>query len=119
MMEREKHLNHLEQIFFRELHNSSLDSIRNGSDFHIPGNMSISFRKAEGEMLLHRLDLMGICVSTGSACNSKDVELSHVLHAIGVPEEYAKGTIRISLGYENTEEEVKKIAASIKKILMK
>lgn len=77
----------------------------------------MSFRGAEGEMLLHRLDLMGLCVSTGSACDSKNTQISHVLSAIHVPQEYAVGTIRISLGYENTKEEVEYIANSICKIL--
>lgn len=68
-------------------------------------------------MLLHRLDLMGLCVSTGSACDSKNTQISHVLSAIHVLQEYAVGTIRISLGYENTKEEVEYIANSICKIL--
>lgn len=67
--------------------------------------------------MLHRLDLMGICVSTGSACDSKNTKISHVLEAISVPQEYVVGTIRISLGAENTEEEVKYIAKAICKIL--
>ena len=66
---------------------------------------------------MHRLDLMGIYVSTGSACNSEVTELSHVIKAIRVPPEYAHGTIRISLGYENTVEEVKTIAKAIKRII--
>ena len=85
----------------------------------IPGNMSLSFRGSEGEMLLHRLDLMGISVSTGSACDSKNTQLSHVLKAIHTPSEYANGTIRISLGYENTDEEISYIAASLIKILQR
>lgn len=110
-------LNILEDMLIRKLQAYDLDFIRNGSDYKIPGNISISFRCAEGEMLLHRLDLMGICVSTGSACDSKNTQISHVLKAIHVPQEYAMGTIRISLGNENTEEDVKYIADSICKIL--
>ncbi|MGN1165565.1 MAG: cysteine desulfurase family protein [Lachnospiraceae bacterium] len=111
------HLKKLEDIFIGELQVFELDFKRNGSDYKIPGNISLSFRDAEGEMLLHRLDLMGICVSTGSACDSKNTQISHVLEAIRVPQEYAVGTIRISLGPENTEEEVRYIAKSIYKIL--
>ena len=77
----------------------------------------MSFKGADGEALLHRLDLMGISVSTGSACNSKSTELSHVLNAIDMPDEYAFGTIRVSLGYENTEEDVVEIAKAIEKTL--
>lgn len=65
----------------------------------------------------HIMDLMGISISTGSACNSVNTEISHVLQAIRLNEDYAKGTIRISLGKYNTEEEVNIIAASLIKIL--
>jgi cysteine desulfurase len=89
---------------------------RNGSENRIPGNISLSFKGYEGEMLLHRFDLMGICISTGSACDSINTKNSHVIQAIGVPEEYAKGTIRISLGKSNTEKDVDEILEAIRKI---
>lgn len=108
----EKMENQLLDIF---LH-SKLDFRRNGSIDHIPGNISLSFRGLEGEMLLHRLDLMGICVSTGSACDSKMTQISHVLQAIKIPTEYAEGTIRISLGKENTYEDINRIGKAIIKI---
>lgn len=111
------HLRRLEHKLISSLQDAGLDFIRNGSNDRIPGNISLSFRGFEGEMLLHRLDLMGISVSTGSACDSKSTQLSHVLKAIHIPEEYAKGTIRISLGYENTKEEISHIAASLINIL--
>lgn len=107
----------LERKLLTSLQIAGLDFIRNGSSDRIPGNMSLSFRGSEGEMLLHRLDLMGISVSTGSACDSKNTQLSHVLRAIHTPSEYANGTIRISLGYENTEEEISYIAESLIRIL--
>lgn len=84
---------------------------------HIPGSLSLSFKGFEGEMLLHRLDLMGIMVSAGSACDSKYTRISHVLLAISVDEAYALGTIRISLGKDNTREEAEKIARVLIKIL--
>ncbi len=118
MQEHMNHLMKLEKQLLMRLQECQLDFIRNGgTGEHIPGNLSLSFRGMEGEVLLHRLDLMGICVSTGSACNSEATELSHVLSAIGVPREYAYGTIRVSLGYENTEEEVDAIAAALNKIV--
>ncbi len=107
----------LERKLLTSLQIAGLDFIRNGSCDRIPGNMSLSFRGSEGEMLLHRLDLMGIAVSTGSACDSESTQLSHVLKAIHAPSKYANGTIRISLGYENTEEEINYIAESLIKIL--
>jgi cysteine desulfurase len=68
-------------------------------------------------MLLHRLDLKGICVSTGSACDSKNTQISHVLKAMNVPVEFAEGTIRISLSKDNSLEEVEAIANALVSIL--
>ena len=115
--EHRNHVLHLENVLLGELRQSDIDFIRNGSENHVPGNISLSFKNCEGEMILHRLDLKGICVSTGSACNSKETEISHVLEAMHVPYEYVRGTIRISLGKDNTEEEVRAIAAALKGIL--
>lgn len=111
------HLNELESSFINHLKSANLDFVKNGYSKKVPGNISVSFAGAEGEMLMHRLDLMGISVSTGSACDSVNTRISHVLEAINVPHKYAKGTIRISLGYENTEEEVAYIASCLAKIL--
>ena len=119
ILPRTTHIKKLEEVLLGRLAQYKLDYRMNGGTDHIPGNLSISFKNADGEALLHRLDLMGICVSTGSACNSESTELSHVLKAIRLPLEYAYGTIRISLGYENTAEEVAIIADSIYKTLMK
>ena len=105
----------LEHLLLSEL--SELDYIRNGAENHVPGNISLSFRDRDGEALLHRLDLAGICVSTGSACDSVSMQISHVLKAIGLEECYAKGTIRISLGKDNTEEEILLMASALKKII--
>ena len=117
MRERAEHLHKLEWLLLQKLTENKLDFRYNGGKSHLPGLLSLSFKGADGEALLHRLDLMGISVSTGSACNSKSTELSHVLRAIDVPEEYAFGTIRVSFGYENTEEDVERIAAALKKII--
>ena len=119
MEEHRGHLRQLENIIIRNLDAAGVDYVRNGADARIPGNISLSFKKFDGEMILHRLDLRGICVSTGSACNSKDTEISHVLQAIHLPEEYARGTIRISLGKGNTVEEAKTIAEEILTIVKK
>ena len=112
-----KHLKQLEQELLREITNCQIDYIRNGEN-HLPGNLSLSFKGANGEALLHRLDLMGIIVSTGSACDSVNNQVSHVLRAISLDDEYAEGTIRISLSNSNTIEEVQKIAKAICKILL-
>ena len=63
------------------------------------------------------LKVKKICISTGSACDSVNTQVSHVIKAIGVPEKYAKGTIRISFGKNNSEEEVLTIADTLIKIL--
>ena len=105
-----KKLLSFEQVFLDLLNSVGIDFIRNGSENHIPGNVSVSFKGQSGEMLLHRLDLIGICVSTGSACDSKETQISHVLRAIGLDESYAKGTIRVSFGKDNTVEDAEKIA---------
>ena len=107
----------LESLLVNELNVGDLDYIRNGSTNHIPGNISLSFRDCDGETLLHRMDLKGICISTGSACDSVNTQISHVLKAINLKENYAKGTIRISLGKNNTLDEVRIIADSIIRIL--
>ena len=112
-----KRLLSLEQVFLDRLNSAGIDIIRNGSENHIPGNVSVSFKGQSGEMLLHRLDLMGICVSTGSACDSKETQISHVLRAIGLDESYAKGTIRVSFGKDNTVEDAEKIARSLISII--
>jgi cysteine desulfurase len=70
---------------------------------------NLSIEAVEGEGLIIGLDMQGICVSSGSACASGQTEPSHVLKAIGVPIELAKGSIRFSLGRENTEEEIEKV----------
>lgn len=108
----------LETEFLNLLSKTGIDFKRNGAGEHVPGNLSLSFRGKDGEMILHRLDLMGVIVSTGAACDSKETKVSHVLEAMKVPKEYALGTIRISLSKNNTREEVKFIVEAIKKILV-
>lgn len=99
----------LEEIILNGLDNANIDYIKNGSEQKLPGNLSLSFKAIEGEMLLHRLDICGICVSTGSACDSRSTQLSHVIKSMAIEEAYAHGTIRISLSANNTTEEAEKI----------
>lgn len=72
----------------------------------MPGNVNFSFRYIEGESLLLNLDIKGIAASSGSACTSGSLDPSHVLLAMGLTHEIAHGSLRLSLGRENTEEEV-------------
>ena len=112
-------LNRLEKDFVEVLNLAGIDYIRNGANNHAPGNISISIRNADGEMLLHRLDLMGICISTGSACDSVNTQVSHVIKAIDVPDDYAEGTIRVSFGAMNDEKDAIEVAKGIVSILKK
>lgn len=82
----------LEEILLAGLSSAGIDYRINGSSNRVPGNVNISIKGVDGEMLLHRLDLKGICISTGSACDSVNTRVSHVVEAIGVPDEYANGT---------------------------
>lgn len=112
-----KRLRKMEEVFICALIDRKVDYIRNGAKDHLPGNINISIKDADGEMLLHRLDLKGICISTGSACDSVNTQVSHVIKAIKVPEGYAKGTIRITFGADNTEEDAVEIAKTLIEIL--
>ncbi|MGL6169842.1 MAG: cysteine desulfurase family protein [Fusobacteriaceae bacterium] len=72
----------------------------------LPGTSSVTFKYLEGESILLSLNYKGIAVSSGSACSSDDLQASHVLLAMGVPVEFAHGTIRFSIGKDNTKEEI-------------
>ena len=72
----------------------------------LPGNCNISFEFIEGESMLLLLDVKGVYASSGSACTSGSLDPSHVLLSIGLPHEKAHGSLRLTLGYYNTEEEV-------------
>lgn len=90
-------------------------SILNGAKTNrLPGNVNICFEGVEGESLSLLLDSKGICVSSGSACTSGSLDPSHVLTAIGRPDELARGAIRLSLSADNTFEEVEYIIAAVK-----
>jgi len=75
----------------------------------LPNNVNVSVDFVEGESLLLNLDLEGICVSTGSACSSASPEPSHVLLALGLPAEQAHGSLRFTLGRENTEADIERV----------
>lgn len=72
----------------------------------LPGNVNFSFEFIEGESLLLSLDMVGIAASSGSACTSGSLDPSHVLLSIGLPHEIAHGSLRLSLGDFNTEDEI-------------
>ena len=85
-----------------------LDGVRlNGHPARrLPNNVNLSFDRVEGEPILLGLDLAGISASSGSACSSASLEPSHVLTALGLTAEQAQGSLRLTLGNDNTEEDV-------------
>ena len=90
----------------------------NGSpDHRAPGLVSFCFEGIEGESLLLRLDLAGICASSGSACTSGSLYPSHVLLALGMPHEIAHGSLRLSLSEYNTMEEVDYILQQVPEVV--
>lgn len=112
-----KRLGELRSLLIDKLRELGIGFLVNGGNDAYPGTISLSFENSDGERILHRLDLQGIYVSTGSACDSVNSQLSHVIRAINVPREYAKGTIRISFGRYNTHDDVDAIVAALVKIL--
>ena len=85
----------------------------------LPGNVNVSIQFVEGESLLIMLDRKGVCASSGSACTSGSLDPSHVLLAIGLPHEIAHGSLRFSLGEDNTKEQVDFVVDSLKEIVQR
>lgn len=93
-------------------------SVLNGDSVHrLPSNVHFCFEGIEGESLLLLLDQKGICASSGSACTSGSLDPSHVLLAIGRPHEIAHGSLRLSLGAENTMAEVEYMLEAISEVV--
>ena len=83
----------------------------------LPNNANFSFQFVEGESLLIKLDMKGICASSGSACTSGSLDPSHVLRAIGLPHEIAHGSLRLTLGEETTKEDNGYVIDTLKEIV--
>ncbi len=106
----------LENEILDKIPNSRLNGTSDPAK-RLPNTSSISFENTNGEMILHRLDQAGICVSTGSACNAADHTASPVLAAMNVPYSWAMGSIRFSLGRFNTVEEVQTVLSVLPEIV--
>lgn len=117
MEQNQKHITLTESILLAKLNDADISFRCNGGERKLPGFLNLSFPGKDGEAILHRMDLMGVSISTGSACNGKSTEISHVLRAIHLDEKLAKGTIRISLGKNNTGSDAEKIADALIKIV--
>ena len=83
----------------------------------LPNNANFSFRFIEGESMLIKLDLKGICASSGSACTSGSLDPSHVLLAIGLPHEIAHGSLRMTMGSDTTKEDLDYTVDCLKEIV--
>ena len=105
--EENKRVGALRDYFEEQLLAKIPEIVVNGKNVQrLPGTSSITFKYVEGESILLSLSMKGIAVSSGSACSSDELQASHVLLAMGIPEEFAHGTIRFSLGKYNTKEEI-------------
>ena len=114
----EKHVRHLRDQLEKTILGTVECVCLNGDPDHRMFNTSnLCIEAVEGEGLIIGLDMQGICVSSGSACSSGQTEPSHVLKAIGLPMELAKGSIRFSLGRENTEEEIAKVLEVLPQVI--
>lgn len=88
--------------------------LNGGESPRLCGNVSVSFAGIEGESLVLGLDLRGVCASSGSACASGDEKPSHVLTAMGVPAEFQKGSLRLTLSESTTMQEAERAAAIVR-----
>jgi cysteine desulfurase len=118
MQAEEKRLLELKTILKRGIEEKIPDVHFNGHPTDcLTGTLNVSFRGAEGEAILLYLDLEGISVSTGSACASGSLDPSHVLLATGLPAEEAHGSIRISMGRENTIQDVEYLLKRLPRVI--
>lgn len=118
MKEHIEKLSELRDMYISEIKNRIQDIQVNGTmEKRLPGNSNISFKGVNGNELLMKLDERGICASAGSACSSGSSSPSHVLTAIGLPSDYAEGTLRVTFGDENTKEDVNYLVENLVDII--
>ena len=102
---------------FAELSKIPHSRINGSLEQHVPGTVNMCFEGIEGESLLLLLDRKGICASSGSACTSGSLDPSHVLLSLGIPHEIAHGSLRLSIGEYNTEEEIDHIIKVVPQVV--
>lgn len=109
-----KYLQELRDYYIDLIEKRIPDAVLNGSkNLRVPSNSNFSFNGIDSGNLLLKLDERGICASSGSACSSGDSSPSHVLKAIGLSDEMARGALRITFGEENTKEDVEFLVENI------
>lgn len=115
-----QHLKGLRDYFIAQVGEKIPDAVLNGGiEKRLPGNANISFPSVDGEALLLNLDAKGICASAGSACTSASSAPSHVLASIGLSNELAHSSLRVTFGEDNTKEDVEYLVESICEIVEK
>ena len=113
-----KHSTQMRDYLKDRILNEIPDTFVNGTmDGRHPGNLNVTFEYIEGESILLLLNQYGICVSTGSACSSKSLEPSHVLAALGVPDEMIHGTVRFTVGDMTTKEDIDYVVDHLKTVV--
>jgi len=113
-------LEFLRNYYIEEIKKNLSEVKINGSmKNRLPGNANISFENIRGEELLLHLSIKGICASSGSACNTDSSEPSHVLKAIGLSDDLANSALRVTLGEENTKDDIDYLIEQLKRIVPK
>lgn len=119
----ENHMHHLKELrdyYISQVNEKILDAVLNGSiENRLPGNANFAFPSVDGEALLLNLDAKGICASAGSACTSGSSAPSHVLSSIGLSDELAHSSLRVTFGEDNTKEDVDYLVESLCEIVEK
>ena len=113
-----KHCSEMRDYLAEKIQAEIPDVIINGSmeDRH-PGNLNVTFKYIEGESILLMMDSKRVCLSTGSACSSKSLKPSHVIAALGVPDELIHGTVRFTTGDFTTKEDIDYVVKNLKEIV--
>ena len=120
MPEESKRLQALRDMLINGILSNIPDTVLNGHpEKRLPHNVNVSVKYVEGEAMLLNMDLLGIGASSGSACTSGSLEPSHVLLAMGIPHELAHGSLRMTLGKSNTEQDIEYVLESLPPIVEK
>lgn len=120
LIEHMQHLKGLRDYFIAQVQEKIANAVLNGGvEKRLPGNANFSFPSVDGEALLLNLDAKGICASAGSACTSGSSAPSHVLASIGLSDELAHSSLRVTFGEDNTKEDVDYLVESLNEIINK
>ncbi len=115
-----QHVKELRDYFIKQVEEKIEGAVLNGGiQNRLPGNANFSFKNVDGEALLLNLDAKGICASAGSACTSGSSAPSHVLTAIGLEDDLARSSLRVSFGEDNTKEDVDYLVESLCEMIEK